>query len=204
MYTIAISPACSKRTRKPSELRCQARRLLSQELISSANDGVSGINVHFRDCASAIGQYPPYIFLDFPMSNTGQARLKVLTSALDASPRALRRDECGDFAISGKLGRIMSDGAGFLLYVVTGESSRRWHNVKQRLSFCRVTQDGDDEGCLSLNRLPTPAEAGLVRDALGIRRKRHLSPEALSALFIAKVVDKSASVGPTFAECPSR
>jgi hypothetical protein len=138
------------------------------------------------------------------MANTGQARLKALASALDASPRALRRDECGDVAILGKLGRIMLDGAGFLLYIVTGESSRRWYNVKQRLSFCRLTQDGDDEGCLRLDRLPSPTEAGLIREAIGIRRRRQLSPEALSSLFIAKVVDKSASVGPTFAECPSR
>jgi hypothetical protein len=52
--------------------------------------------------------------------------------------------------------------------------------VKQRLSpFCRITQDGDDEGTLHLDRLPVRHEADLIREAIGIRRKRSMSLEAL-------------------------
>jgi len=42
-----------------------------------------------------------------------------------------------------------------------------------KLAFCRATQDGDDERCLHLDHLSTPAEADLIRDALRIKRKRH-------------------------------
>jgi hypothetical protein len=50
------------------------------------------------------------------------------------------------------------------------ESSRRWNNVKKRLSFCRITQDGNDEGCLPLDRLPIRAEADVIRDAVHVLR----------------------------------
>jgi hypothetical protein len=83
----------------------------------------------------------------------------------------------GDYQITGKHGHVLADGAGFLLYVGTNESVRRWTNVKRQLSFCRLKQDGDDEGCLHLDRLPTENEAAAIRNCLRIKRKRHLSPE---------------------------
>ena len=113
---------------------------------------------------------------------TERARLEKLLAALDASALALRRDACGDWAINGKLGRIYADGAGFLIVVATDGSARRWTFIKRRLAFCRVTQDGDDEGALRLDRLPVASEAGLIREAVGIRRRRHLSPEALESM----------------------
>ena len=117
---------------------------------------------------------------------TDRAHLETFLTALDATSRALRRDECGDCVITGKLGHIFADGSGFLIYISTAESPRRWGNVKGRLDFCRLAQDGDDDGCLHLGRLPTPAEAALIRVALGIRKRRHLSDHtkanALSAL----------------------
>ena len=45
--------------------------------------------------------------------------LETLLAALDASPRALRRDQCGDWAITGKSGHILADGEGYLLCVST-------------------------------------------------------------------------------------
>jgi hypothetical protein len=60
-------------------------------------------------------------------------------------------------------------------------SKRKWTNIKAQLVFARLTQDGDDEGCFYLDRLPTQAEAGPVRHALGIRKRRHLSPEEATA-----------------------
>jgi hypothetical protein len=128
-----------------------------------------------------------------PIEN--RAHLEALMRALDASPGTLRRDECGDWAINGRLGHIFSNGAAFLLYVTTKESARRWNNVKHRLDFCRVVQDGDDEGCLQLDRMPTPTEAGVIREALGIRRRRHLSPEQLARARIA--VERARSLGKT-------
>jgi hypothetical protein len=110
--------------------------------------------------------------------------LETLVAALDASPLALQREryrdsnERGDWAIIGKAGHVYADGSGFLLYAATDESPRRWGFLKKRLSFCRVTQDGDDEGCLRLDRLPAAGEARLIREAIGVRKRRHLSPGA--------------------------
>lgn len=131
-----------------------------------------------------------------------RSRLEMLLSALDASLTALGPDDCGDWAIFGKLGHIYIDGQGFLLHVTTGESARRWFNVKQRLNFCRLTQDGDDEGCLHLDHLPTKIEASAIREALGIRKRRHLSPasraQAISALGLNQSSANSPSGDPTF------
>ncbi|MGO9681180.1 MAG: hypothetical protein ACLPTZ_00955 [Beijerinckiaceae bacterium] len=118
------------------------------------------------------------------VSNTtspARNQLEILLLALDASPLAMRLDDCRDWTIAGKLGHVYTDGAGYLL-CVDGTSRRRWTNLKCRLRFCRVAQDGDDEGCLHLDRLPTPTEAVLIRKALGIRRRLHPSPEVLATL----------------------
>jgi hypothetical protein len=120
-----------------------------------------------------------------------RARLQALLTALGASPAALRRDlhrgegRKGDYGIHGKLGHVYTDGVGFLLCVTADErtqSARRWTNVKGRLMFCRLTQDGEDEGCLRLDRIPNLAEAVVIRYALGIKRKRQLTPEAAASL----------------------
>jgi hypothetical protein len=105
-----------------------------------------------------------------------------LLEALNASSVVLGRDMWRDeYAIRGRRGHIYSDGTGYLLYVTMEDrgdqqpSAKRWNFAKQRLSFCRVTQDGDWEGCLHLDRLPSPDEAATIRDLLRIRRRRQLS-----------------------------
>jgi hypothetical protein len=117
---------------------------------------------------------------------TEHDHLEAMVTALDASPTCFERPVCrgftGDWQITGKLGHVLADGDGYLLYVSTEKSSRRWTNVKERLgSFCILMQDGHDEGCLHLDRLPTPDEAVIIREALGIRKRRHLSPEEIAA-----------------------
>ena len=115
-----------------------------------------------------------------------RARLGALVRALGASDLALRREQCrgelGDYAVIGTSGHVYTDGDGFLLVVTTAESPRRWTNVKAKLGFCRLTIDGDDEGTLHLDHMPTPDQADLIRSALGIKRRRHLTPEALVSL----------------------
>ena len=98
--------------------------------------------------------------------------------------------------LAGKHGHVLADGSGFLLYASTPEhdrldpdgktrcygSARRWNNIKHELAFATLTQDGDDEGIHRLGRLPTETEAEAIRDCLGIRKRRHLSPEELERL----------------------
>jgi hypothetical protein len=114
--------------------------------------------------------------------------------SLDASRKVgghptLRRDNCGDWAIWGRLGHIYAVpikaaaiGCGFQLVIGTNNSPRRWTGVKRRLAFCQLSQDGDDEGTMILNRLPTEPEAELIREALDIRKAPNLTEEHRSAL----------------------
>jgi hypothetical protein len=118
-----------------------------------------------------------------------RALLAALVRALDASDVTLRREQCrgelGEYVVAGKSGHVCPDGDGFLLVVTTDASPRRWTNVKAKLGFCRVTIDGDDEGTLHLDHMPTPDQADLIREALGIRKRRNLSPETIERATMA-------------------
>ena len=85
----------------------------------------------------------------------------------------IRFDRYGDWCIAGRDGHIFADGKADLIVVMTGESVGRWKNVKKRLAFRRISQDGDDEGCLHLDRLPTAHEADLIRGANVICDRKH-------------------------------
>jgi hypothetical protein len=102
-----------------------------------------------------------------------------MLAALNASKSQLRRDGCGDWRITGTQGYVYADGAGFLLGV-TRQSIRGWNAAKKLLPFCRLTQDGDDEGCLHLDRLPDTEEARTIRAVLGIRKRMEYSPDDLA------------------------
>jgi hypothetical protein len=45
------------------------------------------------------------------------------------------------------------------------------------MAFAELAQDGDDEGFLFLTRLPTPDEAAILRDKLGMAKRREISGE---------------------------
>jgi hypothetical protein len=108
---------------------------------------------------------------------------KFLT-AIDASPTTLERPVCrgwvGDYQITGKSDHVLAAQPGYLLSdhldrKLCYGSTRKWTNIKAQLAFARLIQDGDDEGCLDLDRTPTAQAAEVIREALGIRRRRHLS-----------------------------
>jgi hypothetical protein len=131
--------------------------------------------------------------------------LETLLIAFDASAIALERPVCrgwvGDYQITGKHGHVLANHPGYLLYV-TG-TVQRWKKAKRILPGT-VTQDGDDEGILRLDRLPTPAEADAIRDVIGIRRRRHMTAEALANLERARKAIKSPVSGPGSAEVAGR
>lgn len=137
------------------------------------------------------------------MTMNERAHLETLLIALDASPRALHKDACGDWSISGKTGHIFADGQGYLIYVATKESARRWTNIKRHLSFCRITQQGDTEGCMHLDMPPTPQQAKAIRDAIGIRKKRTISDEAKATLASRLLQSRYKSTPPALGSSPS-
>ena len=59
------------------------------------------------------------------------------------------------------------------------ESARAWTYTQRALSFAKVIADGDTEGGLFLDRLPTKAEAALIRRYCGIPKRREVSEAEL-------------------------
>jgi hypothetical protein len=113
--------------------------------------------------------------LTYPSSKEAESdrrTLGILLRALGVSKRSVRRDQCGSWFIKGRKGHAYtwSMSGGWLLYCDAG-TSRKWSSVKRRLSFCKVTQDGDTDGCLQLFELPTSDQATAIRRVLGLRRK---------------------------------
>lgn len=114
------------------------------------------------------------------------ADLGQLIEVLNCSLVARCRDECGDLRIVGKNGWIYAQPEGFYIWYNAG-SPRTYGFGKKELSFCKVTQDGDEEGVLLLDRLPTAAEAWIIMNRMGIRRRKHLSEAALANLAKARL-----------------
>ena len=103
-----------------------------------------------------------------------------MLAALGAWGPGLCRDVCNAWCIRGTEGHIYTWGDGKTWVMsVRCRSLRHWKATKERLRFCKLTQDGEDEGCLHLHRLPTLAEATVVREVLGIRKRAELSPGEL-------------------------
>jgi hypothetical protein len=61
-------------------------------------------------------------------------------------------------------------------------TSQGWTYAKRALAFAKLTNDGDDEGSLFLDRMPSKAEAEAIRRYCGIRKKGELSDESLAIL----------------------
>jgi len=109
-----------------------------------------------------------------------RAQQRALLAALNVWDRALRRDECGAWRIDGKHGSVHTwgDCKSWVLHV-SCRSKLHWTATKKRLGFCEVAQDGDDEGCLRLQQLPTQQQASVIRDVLGIRKRVEFGAEDL-------------------------
>jgi hypothetical protein len=113
-------------------------------------------------------------------ANADRDQQRALLRALGAWDHALRKDECGAWTIIGNAGTIhtFGDGATWILYVAC-RSVRHWTATKARLSFCAAVLDTHEEGTLRLRHLPTPDQASIIREALGIRKRAELDPEEL-------------------------
>lgn len=114
---------------------------------------------------------------------TKREDLLPLLDALDASPKALRRDENGNFEIVGSRGNAVPWGDGKTWWVfVECRSARHWTFTKRRLAAAglEIAQDGDEEGVGRLALPVTPEQAAVVREACGIHQRKRYSPEDLA------------------------
>jgi hypothetical protein len=129
-----------------------------------------------------------------------------LVKALGCRDNALRRDECGDWRIEGHSGHISAvpgslnrpDTPGFQIYVER-ESVREWSYAQKALKpVADLTNNGDDDGMLFLDRLPTADEAEVIRQYVGVAKKRVLSEEERARLLSVSVghrFEKRSGVG---------
>jgi hypothetical protein len=124
---------------------------------------------------------------DLYPASVQRLRLLEFATAIAAAKSCLRRDECGDWACFGRTRHVFAVPEGFQFYVSTGGRPKKWTSIKRRLPFCRVSQDGDDEGCFFLDRLPSAEEGELIRGALGISKARVMTEELLTQLAEARV-----------------
>jgi hypothetical protein len=127
----------------------------------------------------------------FPPSMQRDALLN-FAEARGSRRSALVRDECGDWRIEGNRGHVYAvPGAldepsppGFQIYFGGAEVGRAWLNTKREMAFVKVTQDGDTDGCMLMDRLPTKAEAEVIRTRLAIPKRREVGELELERLRI--------------------
>jgi hypothetical protein len=91
-----------------------------------------------------------------------------LVNSLSVSKANLRRDPCGDWNIFGRRGHISTDGT--VTYASLSASTRRRWEVAKRALDLPVVQDGDDEGIVRLDDLPSEPLAETLRRLLGLRK----------------------------------
>ena len=100
-----------------------------------------------------------------------------------------RRDENGDWRINGRGGHIYAVSGAFQVVVLCEKleaglagrwTSQGWTYAKRALDFARLVNDGDDEGVFILDRLPSPAEAAILRRYCMIPKRMELGEEELA------------------------
>jgi hypothetical protein len=92
-----------------------------------------------------------------------------LIDAISVSKVRLRRDECGHWNIVGRRGHVSTDGVNGYAYLAC-KTKRRWEAAKSALGGLVVTQDGDLEGVIRLDDVPSELLAAELRRLLGLRK----------------------------------
>lgn len=114
-----------------------------------------------------------------------------ITKLLGISKNRIVLDECHDYKVQGKEGKIYCVAPYWYVYLNPG-SKRKWSELKKKLSFMEVHQDGDTEGFLRADFYPSIEQGNVVRKALKI--KKSYTP-VKSVLDNVKSSDKSTVSG---------
>jgi hypothetical protein len=111
-----------------------------------------------------------------------RAELETLLTAVNGAMNAIRRDECGDWTIAGSRGTVRACNGRFYVYIPC-RSAMAWTYAKKQLGgFTTPHQDGDDEGILTLSRMPDENEAATLRRYIGLRQTRDVPPDRAQTL----------------------
>ena len=111
-----------------------------------------------------------------------------VAETIKCSKTKIKLDECGDWNIFGKQGHLSTDGSDNLYLYYLGTSAKKWNNVKKLLNFMEVTQDGDEEGFLKLDRLPSAEEGNIIRRTLKLRMSTDQSQNLTSKSPVAEAI----------------
>ncbi|MFK4561889.1 hypothetical protein ABIF94_002488 [Bradyrhizobium ottawaense] len=114
-----------------------------------------------------------------------RAKLAAFAATMGASKTSLKRDACGDWTITGLIGHISTDGSEIYAHLSCSRA-RAWTSAKSRLSFATLSQDGDTEGVLKIDRSLMAGQAETLRTTLRIRKARAMDEAALEALTVAR------------------
>lgn len=114
-----------------------------------------------------------------------RAKLAAFAAAIGASKTSLKRDACGDWTITGLIGDVSTNGSEVYAHL-SCTSARAWTSAKSRLSFATITQDGDTEGVVRVDRPLTSDQAETLRTTIRIRKARAMDEAALETLTIAR------------------
>ena len=109
--------------------------------------------------------------------------IALMLTALDAAQSRMRLDACRAWTLRGKRGYLATwgDGHRWFIYCCPGTIGK-WNRMRQALSpLGRCTQDGDAEGIIRLDTLPTPEQAALIRKAIGLVKRPVQAIEAMQA-----------------------
>jgi hypothetical protein len=101
-------------------------------------------------------------------------RIEQFADASEISLRNVRKDDCGQWTISGRGGHVQTWGdlSTYALYIAT-YSPRKWGAIKRKAKAFgwSLANDGDDEGRFRLG-LPDGAQSDYLRALLGLRKRR--------------------------------
>jgi hypothetical protein len=112
---------------------------------------------------------------------TDRDALQQFCDAVDTRPVLLKPDEYNDWRLSGTHGHVYAtpEAGAFYIYVAF-RTSMGWTAAKDLLAFCTISQDGDDEGILRLERLPHGSrEAKAIRQVVGLPKCSPNQTEAI-------------------------
>jgi len=100
---------------------------------------------------------------------TDRIFLTEMSIKMGVSQRRIRLNEYRWVILQGDRSTINYDGK-WWYFNILDLTPMKWRNVKKKLSFMEVSQDGDDEGVLRLDRMPTDEECEIIRKIGGFRK----------------------------------
>jgi hypothetical protein len=108
------------------------------------------------------------------VGNKDRAALHQFADAAWTQRKLVTEKAPGDWFLQGAFGHVQAVPEAGTFYLYTFRP-RQWLPIKRAMNWAVVTQDGDTEGILRMDRLPRGTlEGKIIRFAIGLRMKRRI------------------------------